>query len=534
MTDAQPAANVSAIQPPEWPLWSIWCGAFIVAASVYYCSLAPGVLWGDFGEAQLRVLTCQLQDYRELARSHVTYFATASGISRLLRSDPIQTANLVSAIAGAITIANFTALLSLLIHGRVALVGGMCLLMFSHTLWQMSAGAEVITFSMMFLSLELLCTIRFLTRGRFVWIACAAMANGLGWSTHNFALLIWPAYIMTTVMDRRWVSGLNWKHFFIIASMWLMGVTPLILSVFSRLDDMEGLGGALQSVFVGVYGDSVFNLRLTTSMIFRVVAYHVLNFPTPLLLLLPIGLWRFAKTKPKPMVWFLTTAACAYFVFAARYDVPDQYTFLTHSHMFFALFVAIGLDHFAGPNRSTLFKASAIFLCCLGPIFYAATPVLGERYLGSWVKFPERVLPYREPYKWFLQPWRSGYHGADRYAREALESLPQGAILLIDSTAGRPIDVIQGSQGLRLDVIIPMQRFERPWQRSFELDERKTDQLVEEGLLFSTGTRNPKDFGHWLAGDHYQLEPFGHLFKIVHASPKSAPPIEASDSPTAP
>ncbi len=518
MTDAPLTQDVPATQPVAWPSWAIWFGAFLVASVLYWATAAPGVLWGDFGEAQLRVLTCQLQDLRELARSHVTYFATACGISRLFGSNPIQTANFVSALAGAVTIANFAALLSLLVRGRIAIIGGTCLLMFSHTLWQMSAGAEVITFSTMFLSLELLCIVRYMSHGSFFCLACAALVNGLGWSTHNFALLTWPAYVALTIANRHWISGLNWKRAITIGAMWLVGVTPLVLSVISRSEQFEGLSEAARSVLVGVYGDKVFNLRISTSMAFRLIAYHCLNFPTPLLILLPVGIWQFAKSNPRPIAWFMIVAACAFFGFAARYNVPDQYTFLTHSHIFIALFLAVGLDQILGRMRSIWIKSLAILLSCLAPIAYASVPLLGEEHLAKWVSFPKRILPYRDPYRWFLQPWRCGYNGAARYARESLDSLPKDAVLLIDSTAGRPIDVVQGSEGLRLDVAIPMQRFDRPWQRSIKLDKAETDRLVDEGLLFSTGTRNPKNFGKWLAGDQYELEPFGHLFKINHAS----------------
>lgn len=517
MSETTPTPEAIAVRATKCPLWLVWLVAFLAAAVLYCATAAPGVLWGDFGEAQLRVLTGQLQDLRELARSHVTYFAVTCGITRLLGTNPVETANLVSALAGAVTIANFAALLSLLVRGRVSMIGGACLLMFSHTLWQMSAGAEVITFSTMFLSLELLCIVRYLSGGSFGWLACAALANGLGWSTHNFALLIWPAYIALTVANRRWVSGLNVKRALVLAAMWLVGMTPLILSVIYRLDDFESTAAAIQSVFVGVYGKSVFNLRLSASMAFRVIAYHCLNFPTPLLFLFPVGIWRIAKSNPKPITWFLIVAALTFFGFAARYDVPDQYTFLTHSHIFFAMFLAVGLDQVLGANRGFGMKSLAILLCCLAPMVYASVPQIGEKHLARWVKFPKRVLPYRDPYRWFLQPWRCGYDGAARYARESLKSLPQDAVLLIDSTAGRPIDVIQGSESLRLDVAIPMQRFDRPWQRSIELDKAETDRLVDEGLLYSTGTRNPKNFGTWLAGDEYTLEPFGHLYKIKHA-----------------
>ncbi|NOX58749.1 MAG: DUF2723 domain-containing protein [Planctomycetes bacterium] len=510
------AMTIETTDQPANNLVRIWIIVFFAAGLLYLATMAPGILWGDSGEAQLRVLTGQLQGARELARSHVVFFATACGITRSTSGNPVLVANVVTAIAGAVTVANFAVLCALLVRRRVALICGVCLLLFSHTLWQLSAGAEVVTTSTMFMSLEVFCVVRFLQCGKFRWLAVAALANGLGWSTHNFALLTWPAYCITLLSRPPLLATLRRRHLISLVLTWLVGVSPLIISLIYRLDNLDGTGDAMRSVLVGVYGKSVFNLRITGGMAFRVAAYVCLNFPTPLLLFAPLGLWHLLHTKSKSIAWFLAASSFSFFVFAARYKVADQYTFLTHSHLFTALFIAIGLDRLFSANRRAWARSVAIALSCTAPIVYLVLPTVAERYLADRVQLSQVVRPYRPQYEWFLQPWRCGYTGAERYARETLASLPPNAVLLADSTAGRPIDLVQGLFDTRLDVIVPNDIFDRPWQEPFTFDQLAGDQLIAKGLLYSTGKTTRRHWGTWLMGDRYGVEPFGLIYRITH------------------
>ena len=142
-------------------------------------TMAPGVLWGDSGDAQVRVLAGEWTDARELARTHITYYAAAIGLHRFGGLDAALAANLVSALAGAITVANTCWLLSLFVRRRLAVVCGGALLLVSHTLWQLSTGAEVVTFSTMCLSFEMVMVTRFAQTSRARWLALAALANGI-------------------------------------------------------------------------------------------------------------------------------------------------------------------------------------------------------------------------------------------------------------------------------------------------------------------------------------------------------------------
>ena len=491
----------------------VWLLAALSATAVYLPTMAPGVLWGDSGDAQLRVLTGAWCDSGEIARSHVTYYAVAIAVHKAFCLDAAIAANLVAALAGVITVANAAWLMSLVVRRRLALVCGTALLLFSHTLWQLSTGAEVVTFSTMLLSLELVMVLRFLQTHRLRWLALAALVNGLGWSTHNFAMLMWPAYLMTVLWRPELIPRPRARSLAITACAWLAGCVPLVVLIVLEYQRLGDVGLTMKSLFVGSYARRVFNVHLTVGLLLRLVGFAVLCFPTPLVLLAPWGWIRLRASAP-PGAWlFLTVAAASYTAFAARYTVPDQYTFMVHSYVFLVFFVAVGAEHWLCHHPLRAMQVALVALSLTGPLAYAVGPPLARRYAGGAVPFPKREIPYREPYNWFLRPWRVGYRGAETYAREVLEALPEGAVLLADSTIRRPLDYLQGRDGFRLDVRLPNTPFPRPWQQQMEVGPENAGHFIEQGLLFCT-TNVPGYYPLWLANDRYRLKPQGHVYRV--------------------
>ena len=164
--------------------------------------MAPGVLWGDSGDAQVRVLAGEWTDARELARTHITYYAAAIGLHRLAGLEAALAANLVSACAGAVTVANVAWLVGQ-VTGRRFPAGVVALLLAcSHTLWQFSTMAEVLTLTTALLSAELCLLCRFAQDRRARWLYGLAFASGLGLANHNFALLSLVVYLAVAVW--RW------------------------------------------------------------------------------------------------------------------------------------------------------------------------------------------------------------------------------------------------------------------------------------------------------------------------------------------
>lgn len=491
----------------------VWLLAALAAVAVYLPTAAPGLLWGDSGDAQIRVLLGQFRDGSGLARSHPTYYAVAWGLHRALHVDAARAANLVSALAGAITVANFAWLAACFVRRRLALACAVALLMLSHTLWQLSAVAEVMTFSTMCLSFELICVVCFARTGRLRWLILVGLANGIGCSTHNLALLTWPAYVVLAA--RRWNTIPAPRVWSLLATAvaWLVGCVPLLLLAVAEYREASGLTETARSVLVGRHAQDVFNTTISANLVLRLVAYVGLNFPTPLILLAVPGWWRLRRAGSSGLWLFFTVAAATFLVFAARYSVPDQYTFLVHSYVFAALFAAVGLDWWLERRESLPVRVVVVLLSVIGPVVYAAAPSLAARFAGGSRPVALRYLPYRDPYQWFLTPWRAGYDGAERYAREVFALLPPEAVLFIDSTPRRPLEYLQQRDALRRDVRLVNPYYPQPWQDRPRIRSHNARPHIERGLVYSASDR-AEHVPAWAAKAGYRYVPVGCLFRV--------------------
>ena len=103
-----------------------------------------------------------------------------------------------------------------------------------------------------------------------------------------------------------------------------------------------------------------------------------------------------------------------------------------------------------GSNRRI--PACIVFILALLPIpIYIIAPIIAQ---NRGFKLTRREVPHREEYTWFLQPWKTGYDGAERFASEALEGVENAAIIIADGTTVYPLWNIQEIKGLRKDVEI--------------------------------------------------------------------------------
>ncbi|HRX86469.1 MAG TPA: DUF2723 domain-containing protein [Phycisphaerae bacterium] len=492
--------------------WRTWLGAGGVAAALYLLTMAPGVLWGDSGDAQVRVLIGAWSDTRDLARAHVSFYALAIFAHRVLQVPAAIAANAVAALAGAVTVANTAVLLRLLIRGRTAWYAGVAVLMCSHTLWQMSCGAEVVTLSTALLSAELLCMVRYLQTGRRAWLIGAAIANGLGWTTHNLALLTWPAYGVLLLLNRRQLARQYWRVALGAAAAWGLGALPLIILTVQAFISTGALAQTLRSLFVGVYARQVFWHAVGAGTALRVGAYFLLNFPTPLLLLAPWG-WLALRRSAGRNVWtYLSVAGITYLLFGARYHVADQYTFLVHAYLFVALGIAVGAERWLARFRGAPMRAAVVVLAVTGPMLYALAPALARRVHPRFLD-SIRAIPHRDEYAWFLQPWRVGDHGAADFAREILHALPANAFLYADRTVREPLEYVQASEHLRTDIrLIGAQQRSASDRPGFTAQDAAD--AVTHGTLFTTEDK-PAYLPDWLIAPQWGFERDGPVYRVV-------------------
>jgi hypothetical protein len=63
-------------------------------------------------------------------------------------------------------------------------------------------------------------------------------------------------------------------------------------------------------------------------------------------------------------------------------------------------------------------------------------------------------IPYRDDVTYFLQPWKFGYQGADRFAREVFTQIEPDAVVYADNTTVAPLLILQQTEQQGGDVMI--------------------------------------------------------------------------------
>ena len=419
---------------------------------------------------------------------------------------------------GAITIANFTYLGAKLGLTRTGVFVATALLMLSHTLWQLSAGAEVISTSTMLFTAEIVFLLAALRTGRLHWLGLALMANGLGVSNHNLSLLMWPVYAVIAVRwQGRW-QGRKLRALLVAGGGLLVGLVPVLILCVDDLLVHHSISHTLESFLVGHYGAKVTNLGRVPILCARAAGATLLNFPTPALLLVIPGLVYACRRWRGPSWWVLFGAALIYTAFGARYDVPDQHTFLVPAFIFVALFCGAGADYLIERQVSRWVRVVVCLLALLAPAVYAVAPPLLRGRMPELAGIPTREVPHRDPLVWFLRPWRCGYDGPECFAREVFEVLPESAWLVIDSTAVRPLNYLQVAEGLRRDVRLDCWAARQDWfGTEGERAEAHRQAKYEAGLLFAASDHKsavPKWLLEWDPG----FEPVGLVYHVVGAN----------------
>lgn len=490
----------------------LWWAALPVAWIAYRLTMAPGVLWGDAGHAQIHTALDGWMVEGQIARSHVLYFMFARALHRFLDFDAAFSANLISTIGGAFTVANVGYLCATLCRTRLAAVAGAILILFAHTHWRLSVSAEVVTLTTALLSAELICVMRLIETGRSQWLVPAMLFNGLGVANHNFAMLMWPVYAVLAVRFRGNIRSGHVRALLLGWIAWLAGAAPLLALCYLDWREQGSLGATIRSLLLGTYSDRVTNLGRLPRLFVQTLVYALLNFPTPLLLLVPVGvatLWRSARPAG---TWLLLLAFAVYLLFGMRYDVADQYTFLVPAFLFLPMFVALGADALLMRRSSLIIRWLLIVCAGLAPLVYAAAPPVLRRSNLAAAFLPQREVPHRDRFDWFLRPWLTGYDGAERFARETLEALPPWAILAVDSTLAAPINYLQVTEKVRKDVRLDCWAAQQSWLGRVDGDAERQSAL-RDGRLYAT-TDDAKYQTPWLREGKYTLQRDGFLFKV--------------------
>lgn len=503
--------------------------ALLLAGGLYVLTVAPGPLWQDSGLAQNRTLAHDFIGPGGLALSHPLYYLLTISFQNLPFHESAYKTNLVSVVFGAVTVANVVLLIGLL-TGRWggAAIGGMSLAV-AHTFWQHCALAEVYTVTTALLTAEALCVRQFLVTRKTGWLCLLFLCNGLGTSNHMLASLslLCDLILICYAVQMKYV-GL--KSVPILALCWLCGASIYLFLIVSRIASGAGITDTIRSALVGGYGDRVLNILPTRRMLMNSLLYIALNFPTPLILL-PICFWvsRGKRNGPEStggvnhaIGWYLAGATTLYLVWAVRYNVPDQYTFFIPFYVLLAIWIGWGADAWLA-RYGRRWMAGLVVAAVLPAMIYLPLPIIAQRLhlpLGL-----TRDVPFREPYRFFLWPWKTGYDGAERFAYEVEKILPDGALLLADSTTVRPIQYLRATGRWHRAVSVYPQY---AGLDSGIMPTREALQAVLASDRVYVVSPIPNYCPEWLL-DACRFEPTGIIFRaIARGSPSTQPSSIAS------
>ena len=422
------------------------------AGFLYVVSCAPGVLWQDSGMYQYRIWHNDIEGELGLALAHPLYHLIGMGVKQIPLGGFAYRVNLISVWAGALAVANIFLLLRLWLRQVVPALVGAITLAVSWTFWQQSCMAEVYTlWAALFLG-ELAVLLQYYRSGKIGYLYILGLLNGLALANHMWASLALVCYVvlLAALFIKKQIRV---GQLVVIILLWIVGALPYEYLIIKNIIETGDVWGTLLSATFGnTYQGRVLNAHISLKMVKENCLFFGLNFPTPNVLLFLVGLFSLKKVAPRGgWAYLLVGLSVIFFGFAFRYTVPDRYVFFLPFYCLVAIMIGVGSSLVVRLKPKIIIPLVIIF--SLAPMGVYAGVSDWTKQLGF--KIPtKRQIPYRDDYKWFLQPWRSGYRGPEQFAHEALKAVEHKAIIYADGTTVYALLYAQEVEGKRRDVLI--------------------------------------------------------------------------------
>jgi len=431
---------------------SYFC-VFISVLFLYGLTCAPGTLWQDSGMYQYRIWQNDIQGRLGLALAHPLYHVIGIAAKVIPLGEFAFRVNLLSALFGALTVANLFILLRLWLGEIFAAVLGALTLAVSWTFFQHCCIAEVYTLYTAIFTAELIFLFQFCKSSRKFWLYLLFLFNGLSISNHMWGIIPLACYVVL-VSILLWRKEIKCKDTPFILLSWIVGAGLYEYLIISSIVETGKVGTVLSSALFGTsWKGKVLSVSISPQIVLQNIMFIGYNFLTPNIILLFAGLCGIYKLSTKRnFANMLLAFTILFFIFAFRYPVPDRYAFFIPFYCLAAVFIGLGAKVFFGRYQSGALR----FLLLL----FSLVPLLGYKFVPALVKRLEvaiptrRQIPYRDDYKYFLQPWKSGDNAAESFAGEALSRVDERAVIIADGTTVYPLWYCQRLKGLRPDVKI--------------------------------------------------------------------------------
>jgi hypothetical protein len=492
----------------------LYIGVLGCALALYVVSCAPGALWQDSGLIQHRIWHNDIEGPLGLALSHPLFYIIAIAVKYVPLGEFFYRINLVSAIAGAVTIANIFLLVRLWLDRNLPAVMAAVTLAVSHTFWSHASIIETYTLWAAIFTTELIMLLQYVKTQRVVYLYWLGLFNGLAIAIHNLAsipFLCYAVFVIVLLVKK----NIRFRNLAIIALLWIIGALPYEYLIIKNIIQTGDVTGTLASAAFGVrWKVAVLNAALSKEIIRENFLFILLNFPTPNVLLFFVGLFGLYKiSTSRSFRNILLGLIVLFFIFAFRYNVPDRYAFFLPFYCMISIFVGLGAYFFLERVNRKVFSYLILLFCILPMCVYAVMPALAEKMqfnLGT-----RNNVPYRNDYKYFLQPWKTGYRGAERFADETLDAVENKAIIFADSSTVAPLLLMQEVAGRRPDVEVVSGVINSTNSPSF--NEHTIEKLLQGQAVYVVSQQ--QGYCPSFILDNYKLVPAGLLWRVVNSVP---------------
>jgi len=485
--------------------------AVLSAAMVLYIvSCAPGALWQDSGLIQYRLWRNDIEGSLGLALSHPLFYMLAIGAKYIPVGEFAHRVNLVSALAAAIAVANTFLLVRLWLGRNLPAVVAAVTLAVSHTFWFHAGIAETYTLWAALFTGELIMLLQYTRTGQADYLYWLGLLNGLSMAVHVLALiplLCYVVFVSYLLAGKRLRVG----DLTVVVLLWIIGALPYEYLIFEAMSQTGDIAGTLASAAFGTrWQGAVLNTSLSMQLAGENFLYILFNFPTLNILLFLVGCFGlFRMSSRRAFRNVLLGSMVLFFIFAFRYTVPDRYAFFIPFYCGVSILTGLGTYLLQDQMNRKAFAFLVLFFSLLPVGVYAAAPTLARRVH---LKIGTRAdIPYRNDYEYFLQPWKTGYTGAERFAREALDIAAENALIYADATTAGPLLLAQEVDGQRSDVKIVSGTLNSKDAPRF--DAQTIGQLFEERAIYVVSPRPlycPK-----FVLENYDLTQAGILWRVT-------------------
>jgi hypothetical protein len=319
---------------------------FFIPFIFYYLTAAP-----DIGLGDTALLIDGIKNLK--LNSHVNNHNWTVLIGHLFMQLPMEPlafkCNLVSVIHASIGIIIFYFILKALSFSRInaSLFSG--ILMVSNSYWWHGTLIECYAANAVFLLLTLLFLIKYNQTSKFYYLYIAFFTSGFAVFNHVQMGTLGIGCVIF-LMGILWKNRHNFKApikirlFFICGAFGILGLFPWLFLLFR---DMARLPNALKTLkwaFGGDFTGIMWTIRGNPTLKF--LEWLFLQFPSPFLLLIPIGIFFILKNKKNyPLAFTLLTIFLMNTVFFMFYKTWDQFAFYLPSFIIAATFGVFGWQY---------------------------------------------------------------------------------------------------------------------------------------------------------------------------------------------